>query len=80
MYLLFAGEEHYNAGGIDDLAGVFETLAGAQEALEEENDDWAEIALVEGNMLKLVRVLYDGDTWGNPLHEVLFTTGKEKAS
>jgi len=77
MYLLFAGEAQYNSGGIDDLAGVFETLGEAQEALDNENG-WGEIALVEGNTLRLVSILRNGGVWRAPMFEAPFTTGKEK--
>ena len=83
MYLLFAGEEEYNEGGMSDLVGVFRTLEDAQKkALDNEEHNWAEVALVEGDTIKVVSVLYDdmGGIWDAPRFGLLFTIQEEEAN
>jgi len=75
VYLLFAGDDYFPAGGMGDFVGVFETLEEAQEegllVLKDAHlaprdrwgvDKWAHIAVFEGGTLKLVSA-HDGNGW-----------------
>jgi hypothetical protein len=43
-YALFAGENYYPAGGMDDLVGVFESVEAARFAFAQADDcDWGHI-------------------------------------
>lgn len=54
-YLVFAGENYYPCGGIDDLAGRFSEFSQAVDCLSEkiQHSDWGQIFCVD-----------TGETWG----------------
>lgn len=65
MYLLFAGEWYYPAGGIDDYVGTFATVEDAQKAFHVRREDWGQIVemrLTSCNPL-MVKILEDRRKW-----------------
>lgn len=53
MYLLFAFNQWYPSGGVNDFVGAFPSLAAAKDAFDGKSE-FAQIAKVEGDRLILV--------------------------
>lgn len=57
-FLLFMGGGYYPLGGAKDFVGVFKTLEDAKETIrldwDEDDYDWAQIAVLEDNTLEIV--------------------------
>lgn len=53
MYILFAGDQYYPAGGAEDFVGVYDTVDEAKTVVAKDAPDWAHIAhLEDGDFLK----------------------------
>lgn len=56
MYIVFAGQNYYPGGGMNDYKAVFESLEDALEATANASSiDWWQIAEVVENDLVLIR-------------------------
>ena len=53
-YLLFSGSDYYPAGGADDFAGAFASIADAKAYFAEHPQEWAHIARFDGERLTIV--------------------------
>ena len=53
-YILFAGDDYYPSGAMGDYMGAYTTIQDAKDAFEKTNNDWAEIAIYDGEGLRLV--------------------------
>ena len=53
-YLLFCGAVNYPAGGADDFAGAFQSLAQAKQFFDDNPAEWAHIATWEDGQMRIV--------------------------
>ena len=53
-YLLFAGDDYYPAGGMDDFRGVFDSVQLAKEHQETNGWNWAHVAMLDETGLRVV--------------------------
>jgi hypothetical protein len=66
LYLLFAGDNSYPAGGADDFIGAFATLPDAMIAPRRGRNDWAHVAYFDGITLSKVARVWEGHAWVFP--------------
>lgn len=60
LYWLFAGDDYYPAGGINDFVGTFDTIEEAKDAFYAlERHDWGHIVTVKKNGFTIVIETYD---------------------
>lgn len=60
IYLLFAFNQWYPCGGVNDFRGVFSSLEAAESAFNGDVDE-AQVALIDGDQLVIV-----SEGWGRP--------------